>query len=348
MIAAATVIAASVLFRDLPQSPRRRVTNGYRRSTGTRSTGILCFLRSLMHSGLARGLMTIKPGVLLFCLCAGAFFSVGQSADLYAQNPQTSNSPTASSPPADAKAAVDDVPDANPARPTVATPATLTPVGYLQFENGVLYATGFPGFSSRFGVNQVTKLAVHPRLQFLVQSEPVVHSGLGTVKEFNPGDVLAGFQAVAITGTKTRPTVAVSYFHHVYAGSAPDIDLGTPENSLLLLISTDLAGFHFDINGMFNEVKDGALRRGQFGQTVSVSHPLKKFTIASELWHFTQPLDGGNAVGNLWALSYPVRKNLVVDAGFQHGLTSTSVAWEGFAGFTYLLPHRLWKPGVPR
>lgn len=292
--------------------------------------------------------MTIKPGTLVLCLWAGAFFSVGHSADLLAQNSQASISPVSSSQTQEPDAAADEVPEANPARPTVATPAALTPVGYLQFENGVLYATGFAGFSSRFGVNQVTKLAVHPRLQFIVQSEPVVHSGLGAVKEFNSGDVLAGFQAVAIPGTKTRPTVALSYFRHVYAGNGPDIDLGTPENSLILLISTDLAGFHFDINGMFNEVKDGALRRGQFGQTLSVSHPLKKFTIASELWHFTQPLDGGNAVGNLWALSYPVRKNLVVDAGFQRGLTGTSVAWEGFAGFTYLLPHRLWKPGRTR
>src|SRR5215813_6272279 len=79
-----------------------------------------------------------------------------------------------------------DVPEANPARPTVATPATLTPVGYLQFENGILYATGSPDFSSRFGVNQVTKLTVHPRLQFLVSSEPVVHSGLNGQTQFDP------------------------------------------------------------------------------------------------------------------------------------------------------------------
>ncbi len=30
--------------------------------------------------------------------------------------------------------------EANPGRPTVATPATLTPVGYFQFESGVLGA----------------------------------------------------------------------------------------------------------------------------------------------------------------------------------------------------------------
>jgi hypothetical protein len=38
-----------------------------------------------------------------------------------------------------------------------------------------------------------------------------------------------------------------------------------------------------------------------------------------------------------------MRKNLVIDAGFDHGFTSTSTDWEGFAGFTYLLPHRLWR-----
>jgi hypothetical protein len=32
-----------------------------------------------------------------------------------------------------------------------------------------------------------------------------------------------------------------------------------------------------------------------------------------------------------------VNKNLVLEAGFDHGLTGTSTQWEGFAGFTYLL-----------
>jgi hypothetical protein len=39
-----------------------------------------------------------------------------------------------------AQSATAPVPEANPGRPTVSTPATLTPVGYLQFENGVLFA----------------------------------------------------------------------------------------------------------------------------------------------------------------------------------------------------------------
>jgi hypothetical protein len=86
------------------------------------------------------------------------------------------------------------------------------------------------------------------------------------------------------------------------------------------------------------------VRRGQFGQSLTVSHSFKKrFALSGEIWHFTQPFLRGNAVGNLWAVSYTARKNLVFDAGFDHGLTSTSTNWEAFVGFTYLLPHRLWK-----
>ena len=236
-----------------------------------------------------------------------------------------------------------DVPAANPARPTVANPATLTPVGYLQFETGVLYAEGSVDFSGRLALEQVTKLTLHPRLELQLQSEPFVYSGMHGERNTDPGDILAGAQFVILPGKESRPTVSVAYLKHVYAGSAPDIDTGTPEHSLVLLLSDDLHGFHFDVNGMFNEEKEGGVRRAQFGQTISTSRGFGRFTVAGEIWHFTQPLVHGNAVGNLWALSFAPRKNLVFDAGFNHGLTSTSTQWETFAGFTYLLPQRLWK-----
>jgi len=283
-----------------------------------------------MGNRLQTAFRAIQPACFWMCL---AFLALFPATRAMAQ-------PNTGTPPAQKDS--DDTPEANPARPTVATPATLTPVGYLQFENGLLYATGAPDFSSRLGVNQVTKLTVHPRLQFLVASEPVVHSGFDSQKQFNPGDIFAGFQAVLLPGHEKRPTISVSFLAHVYAGSAPDIDIGTPKDGVLLLISDDLAGFHFDWNGMFNEETQDRVGRAQFGQTISISHPLKKFTIGVELWHFTQPFQQGKAVGNLWEISYPVQRNLVLDAGFNHGLTSTSTQWEGFAGFTYLLPHRLW------
>ena len=45
-----------------------------------------------------------------------------------------------------AQSAESDDAEANPGRPTVSTPATLTPVGYLQFETGVLGASHSPEF----------------------------------------------------------------------------------------------------------------------------------------------------------------------------------------------------------
>src|SRR6266481_5966514 len=68
-----------------------------------------------------------------------------------------------------------DGPEANPGRPTVSTPATLTPVGYLQFETGFLGANHSPEFSSRYGFNEVMKLSVAPRLELLASGEPIAH-----------------------------------------------------------------------------------------------------------------------------------------------------------------------------
>jgi len=68
-------------------------------------------------------------------------------------------------------------PEANPGRPTVSTTATLTPAGCLQFENGALFAESSTEFSRRFGIGQITKLTVLPRLEFFLQSEPLAVSG---------------------------------------------------------------------------------------------------------------------------------------------------------------------------
>src|SRR5580704_9248842 len=78
--------------------------------------------------------------------------------------------------PVAAQTAADPVPEANPARPTVSTPATLTPVGYLKFETGSLGATTSPEFGTRIGIVPVTKLTVLPRLELLVLTKPYIHS----------------------------------------------------------------------------------------------------------------------------------------------------------------------------
>jgi len=230
---------------------------------------------------------------------------------------------------------------ANPARPTVSTPATLTPVGYLQFETGAFFAQTSPQFSTLANLNEVTKLTVHRRLEFIMGLTPVGGAtGETNVTAF--GGLNVGFQAVLFGGEDPKPTLAIGYLHQVVNSPVPDTDIGTAQNSGLVLLSFNPLGFHVDTNALFNQQTVNHDSHTQYGQTLSISHPIWKLTGAGEIWHFTQPFLKGDAAGLLWALSYSPRKNLVFDAGFEHGLTSSSTQWEEFFGFTYLLPHRLW------
>lgn len=232
--------------------------------------------------------------------------------------------------------------EANPGRPTVSTPATLTPVGYLQFETGVLVAEHSPDLPSQWSFNEVMKFSPGKRLELVLQSQPFAHSDLGPITTKNPGDVSLGLQAVLVPGNERRPTLSVSYFRRVFGGTAPDLDIGSNRQSALVLLSTDIVRFHVDTNAIFNEQIDNARHRAQFGQTLSISHDLPRhFGLGGELWHFTQPFQQGHAAGFLFGPTYTARKNLVFDVGFNRGLTSTSTRWEAFWGFTYLLPKKL-------
>ncbi|MGZ4830689.1 MAG: transporter, partial [Candidatus Angelobacter sp.] len=232
--------------------------------------------------------------------------------------------------------------EANPGRPTVSTPATLTPVGYLQFETGVLGAEHSPDLPNQVSFNEVIKFSINQRVELLLQTQPFAHSDLGALRSNDAGDVSAGLQAVLLPGARRRPTVSVSYFRRTFGGTAPDLDIGSNRQSAIFLVSTDVAGFHVDTNALFNEQIEDARHRAQFGQTLSISHGLPRhFGLGGELWHFTQPFQDGHAVGFLFGPTYTPRPNLVFDAGFNRGLTSTSTRWEVFLGFTYLLPRKL-------
>lgn len=234
-----------------------------------------------------------------------------------------------------------DPPAANPGRPTVATPAALTPVGFLQFETGITRATDSPnGVSSRVGVNNVTKLTVHKRVQLLAAFEPAVRSRVGDLVLSQAGGVSAGVQFLIAEGSNDK-ALGAGYFRSIYGGSAPDLDVGSARQTALLLASGDAGGFHADFNAYLNDQPGESGHRLQNGATICVSHPVGPVVVAGELWTFSQPLLGGRTTGTLWAVSYAARPNLVIDAAVSHGFRETSTHWQLLAGFTYLLPHRL-------
>ena len=202
--------------------------------------------------------------------------------------------------------------------------------------------------------------------------------------ENGTGDVLVGGQAVLVNPPEgnddvvkddvhrhayvrsATPTIALAYLNRVHSGTTPDIDLGSQSRTLIALFSGHAPGIdvHYDVNivaseqpGDSTEPDAHMIRRAQFGQTFSIDRPLgtPNLQLSLEVYHFSQPLvhatAGGrgviraNMVDGLFALSYSVRPNIVIDGGFAHGFTSTSTRWQSFAGVTYVLPHRLWPAG---
>jgi hypothetical protein len=235
-----------------------------------------------------------------------------------------------------------DGPVPNPGRPTVSTPATLTPVGYLQFEQGFLFARTSGQFSSQFSLNQVTKLTVHPRLEFVLASQPYAYSTVDGQSSNDFAGVSGGAQVVLFQGEGAKPTIAVNYLHPFNGGTAPGLDVGSADQLATFLVSSDLGAFHVDTNFILTRQHDDTQHRTQNGQTLSVAHPIKSLTLAVEIWRFSQPLQDSSCAGLLIALSRPLGKTFVIDGGFNKGLTSTSTHWSFFGGFTYLLPKKLW------
>jgi len=232
---------------------------------------------------------------------------------------------------------------ANPGRPALATSALLTPQGYVQFENGVLFASGSAQFSNRVAQEETMRLTVAPWLQFIVSSEPAAYNTFPNQNSTLQGDVTGGFQAVLKPNQGWRPTLAVGYLRLLRGGNATDLDIGGFKNSVILQASSDFGHWHVDANLFANEQAQIAVRRAQWGQAVALSHPVnQKLGVTGEVRHFTEPFNPGPAWAVMAAAGYSVRPNLVLDLGVVRGLTSDSTHWQVASGFTYVLPHGLW------
>jgi hypothetical protein len=196
-------------------------------------------------------------------------------------------------------------------------------------------------------------------------SQPFAYTNISPDTSRDAGDLDFAVQAVLHRKRGAIPTVAVGYQNVLRSGSAPNLDIGSSTRAAILFVSGDIGATHYDTNYIVSEQTLPAapaptLRRAQFGQTISVAHPIfaartgNRLGLSGELWHATQPLPTtdrhnrpvprANAVGALVALSYAFAPNLVVDTAINRGLTSTSTSWQYLVGFTYLLPHRLLSP----
>ena len=228
---------------------------------------------------------------------------------------------------------------ANPNRPTVANPADISQYGVLELEYG--FDRVWPGGGVRqtsaggllkFGMLCDVELRWNTT-SFLLQTDlSGTHSGIG--------DNWLGPQVRVYKQTKLAPTLAFGYAVKIPSASSADgLGSGRVDHSFTLLVSKDIAKFHFDFNA--TEFLIGRPGESGFDKNqqlnLAFSHALRgKLQFTGEFYGDTE-LNSSTPrfVSSLWALTYTVTPRLVIDGGFETGITSGGPHRHAFVGATY-------------
>lgn len=228
---------------------------------------------------------------------------------------------------------------ANPNRPTVANPADITQYGVLELEYGWdLVESEDAGHQNSLGGLVKFGLLCDVELRWNTTSYQAQTDATGTHRGF--GDNWLGPQIRVYRQTKRVPTLAFGYAAKI--PSAPtDNGLGTGrvDHAFTFLASKDIAGIHFDFNTTHfwigQQSEPGFDQNDQLN--LAFSRPIHKglgFTV--EFYGSTQLNRATPSfASSLWALTYAVTPRLVLDGGFEGGLSSGGPHRHVFAGLTY-------------
>ena len=228
---------------------------------------------------------------------------------------------------------------ANPNRPTVSNPAHVTQYGVLELEYG------WDRFWPEEGIRQTSlgglvKFGMFCDIElrwnttsFLSQTD-----ASGTHRTF--GDNWLGTEIRLHRQTKRLPTMAFSYaFKIPSAGTQNGLGTGRVDHSLTFGASENIAHFTFDFN--FTQFLIGRPNAPGFDKNqqmaLAFSHAIHGgLQFAGEFYGETQlnQTTPGFA-SSLWALTYTVVPRLVIDGGFEAGLTSGGPHRHAFVGATY-------------
>jgi hypothetical protein len=237
---------------------------------------------------------------------------------------------------------------ANPNRPTVANPADITQYGVLEIEYGwdrvwpqpAVHQTSLGGLL-KFTVLCDVELRWNTT-SFLSQTD-----ANGTSRGF--GDNWLGAQVRIYKQTKRVPTLAFAYAGKIPSASAEKgLGTGRVDHAFTFLASKDIASVHFDFNVTHfligRQTVPGFAPPG-FDQGFDQNDQLNlafsraihgKLQFTGEFYGDTSLNQATPAfASSLWALTYTITPRLVIDGGFEAGLTSGGPHRHGFAGFTY-------------
>jgi hypothetical protein len=228
---------------------------------------------------------------------------------------------------------------ANPNRPTVANPADITQYGVLELEYG--WDRVWPGGGDRqtsFGGLLKFGLLCDLELRWTTTSYVWQTDANGT--HSGVGDNWIGPQIRIYRQTKRVPTLSFGYAVKIPSASAQEgLGSGRVDHGFAFLASKDIAHIHFDFNA--TQFLIGRPNATGFDQNQQLNLAFSRF-IRGKL-EFTGEFYGDTALNqatpgfasSLWALTYTVTPRLVIDGGFEAGLTSGGPHRHAFVGATY-------------
>ncbi len=226
---------------------------------------------------------------------------------------------------------------ANPNRPTVANPADITQYGLLELEYG---------YDRLWSENSVEETSIGGLLKFGMLCDIELRwntntylsqtDTTGTHRTF--GDNWLGPQIRFYRQTKLVPTLSFSYAVKIpSARTENNLGSGRVDHAFTFLASKDIHAIHFDFNatefligqpGGFNENQQLNLAFSRF------IHDGLQFT--GEFYGDTRLNQAAPGfASSLWALTYTIIPRLVVDGGYELGITSAGPHRHAFVGVTY-------------
>ena len=229
---------------------------------------------------------------------------------------------------------------ANPNRPTVADPADITQYGVLELEYGwdrVWPQDGVRQTSSggllKFGLLCDIELRWSTTSYLFETDAGGTRSGVG--------DNWLGPQIRIYKQTAHVPTLAFGYAAKISSASPEDgLGNGRVDHAFTFLASKDIAGTHFDFNvthfWIGHPFTSGFDQDDQLN--LAFSHKIRGPLLFTGEFYGETTLNQATSgyVSSLWALTYSITPRLVVDGGYEVGLTSTGGPHRhAFFGATY-------------
>jgi hypothetical protein len=228
---------------------------------------------------------------------------------------------------------------ANPNRPTVANPADITQYGVLELEYGWDRLWPVAGVQQasvggllKFGILCDVELRWNT-VSFMTQTDAT-----GNHPSF--GDNWLGPQIRVYRQTQWVPTLAFGYAIKIPSASTEaGLGTGLVDHAFSFLTSKDIGQFHFDFNA--TQFLIGRPNMPGFDKNQELNLAFSRIIHGS--LQFTGEFYGETRINqtlpgfasSLWALTYTVVPRLVIDGGFEAGLTSGGPHRHAFLGVTY-------------